>query len=110
MRIHLIRKETLEEFGTAKPMSRVALEAFISKVKYAEWSIPKDILHTFSDADILGRGSSRVIFNINGNRYRMICKYVFGKKQVHLFVCWIGVHAEYDALCLQNRQFDISLY
>lgn len=110
MKIHLIRKETLEDFARENPMSRNSLEDFISKVKYADWSIPQDILYTFSDADILGKGSCRVIFNINGNRYRMICKYFFGKSQVHLFICWIGLHHEYDAICALSRQFDISKY
>jgi mRNA interferase HigB len=40
----------------------------------------------------------------------MICKYAFGDKQVHLFVCWIGTHAEYDALCNEEKQYTIEDY
>ena len=41
---------------------------------------------------------------------RMICKYAFGEKAVHLFICWIGTHPEYDKLNAQNEQYSVSLY
>jgi mRNA interferase HigB len=40
----------------------------------------------------------------------MICKYRFGDRHVHLFICWIGTHAEYDQLCDNNEQFTIANY
>lgn len=36
-------------------------------------------------------------------------KYAFGKNQVHLFVCWIGTHKEYDKLCKINGQYSVSI-
>jgi mRNA interferase HigB len=59
---------------------------------------------TYNMADPLGKSSNRMIFDIGGNNYRMICKYVFGVRQVHLFVCWMGVHAEYDKVCKLGQQ------
>jgi mRNA interferase HigB len=35
---------------------------------------------------------------------------VFGSKQVHLFVCWIGTHAEYDFICSTGRQYTINIF
>ncbi|MEI7896936.1 MAG: type II toxin-antitoxin system HigB family toxin [bacterium] len=67
-----------------------------------------NIRHTFGSADLLGQGSSRVVFNIGGNNYRMICKYHFGSSLVHLFVCWIGTHAEYDELCNHGGQYTVN--
>ena len=60
--------------------------------------------------DILGSGSNRVVFNIGGNNYRMICRYQFGISKVHLFVKWIGTHAEYTKLCNDGKQYDINGY
>jgi mRNA interferase HigB len=40
----------------------------------------------------------------------MICQYAFGENEVHLFVCWIGTHAEYDKLCKAKEQYSISAY
>lgn len=72
-------------------------------IKRVDWNSPEDILSTFNSADLLGNGTNRVVFNIGGNNYRMICHYVFGEKQAHLFVCWIGTHAEYDKLCREKN-------
>ncbi len=40
----------------------------------------------------------------------MICKHHFGKKNVHLFIKWIGTHAEYIKLCSKGKQFEINAY
>lgn len=110
MRIHLIKKQTIEEFKRVYPSSRAPFRAWLSIIRRAEWNSPEDIQHTFGSADLLGNGSNRVVFDIGGNNYRMICHYVFGEREIHLFVCWIGTHAEYTKLCLQNKQFNISEY
>ncbi len=110
MRVHLIRKETIEIFSRYNAQSRASLIEWLTKVKYACWKIPADMQATFPGADLLGKSSNRVVFDIGGNKYRMICKYAFGDTRVHLFVCWIGTHAEYDKLCAENEQYSISNY
>jgi len=79
-------------------------------VSRADWDNPKDIIATFNSADILGKGSDRVVFNIGGNKYRIICKYLFGEQKVHLFIKWIGTHADYTKLCKKGEQFLIDDY
>jgi mRNA interferase HigB len=79
-------------------------------LKRVDWNEPNDIISTFNSADILGKSSSRVVFNIGGNKYRMICKYHFGETKVHLFVKWIGTHAEYTKLCKLTKHYEISDY
>lgn len=84
--------------------------AWLSKVTFADWEPSSDIKKTFGSADLLEKGSERVVFDLGGNNYRMIDKYVFCQKQVHLFVCWIGTHAVYDKLCKENKQYTINIY
>lgn len=110
MKVHLIRRETIEEFAIQNARSRISFEEWLSKLKYANWKKPTDIIATLGSADLLGKSSNRVVFDIAGNAYRMICKYAFGDKQVHLFVCWIGTHAAYDKLCNLNEQYTVSNY
>jgi mRNA interferase HigB len=110
MKIHLIKKQTLEEFAKLQPRSKSSLEDWTEKLKLADWQLPGDMKFTYNTADLLGKSSNRVVFDIGGNNYRMICKYVFGTKQVHLFVCWLGTHAEYDKVCKQGEQYTINLY
>lgn len=75
---------------------------------YADWEKPTDIQSAFGTTDLLGKSSNRVVFDIGGNNYRMIWKYAFGDKQVHLFICRIGTHAEYDDLCENNKQYTVN--
>ena len=93
MKVHLIRKETIDSFAKHNAQSRPAFDEWLVKLKYADWNTSADMMATFPSTDLLGNGSSRVVFDIAGNRYRMIGKYPFGDKQVHLFICWIGTHA-----------------
>lgn len=110
MKIHLIKKQTLMDFALQNSGSRAPLRDWTEKLKFADWKRPADIMDTFNTADILGKASNRVVFDIGGNNYRMISKYVFGKVQVHLFICWIGTHSAYDKLCKQGLQYTINLY
>lgn len=90
--------------------AKASFGVWLSTIKWADWNVPKDILNTFNSADILGKGTERVVFNIGGNKYRMICKYHFGEKRVHLFVSWIGTHADYTKLCNKGKQFDVNAF
>ena len=110
MRVHLIRKETIEEFARKNARSRPSFNDWLIKVKFADWDTPAVIQDTFGSADLLGNNSNRVVFDIGGNNYRMICKYAFGDKQVHLFVCWMGTHTQYDKLCGEEEQYTVSIY
>jgi len=110
MRIHLIKEQTIRNYVLENARSKSSFEEWLSKLKAADWKIPKDIQKTFNSADLLGKSSHRVVFDIGGNNYRVICKYAFGETEVHLFVCWIGTHAEYDKLCKENKQYNISDY
>ena len=110
MRIHLIKEKTLEDFVLKHARSKSSLEDWLEKIKDADWNEPSKIKETFGAADILGKGSNRVVFNLAGNNYRLICKYFFGIKKAHLFVCWIGTHKAYSELCKANEQFTINVY
>jgi mRNA interferase HigB len=110
MKVHLIKKQTLADFVHRQPRSKTSFEDWTEKLKLADWEEPGDMKQTYNTADIWGKSSSRVVFDIAGNNYRMICKYVFGIKQAHLFVCLIGTHAEYDRICKQGDQYTINVY
>lgn len=109
MKVHLIKKQTIEDYITGHAAGRSSFGKWLTLVKMADWDRPDDIQQTFVFADILGNGSNRVVFNIGGNNYRMICKYHFGSLQVHLYVCWIGTHVEYNELCDNKMQYTVKI-
>lgn len=106
----MIKEKTIRNYVQYDAGSKIPFEEWLSKLKKADWNKPSDIQDTFSSADLLGRGSLKVVFNIGGNNRRMICQYAFGEAEVHLFVCWIGTHAEYDKICHAKAQYSISIY
>lgn len=110
MKVHLIKKQTIENYIVSNSQSKTGFLEWMNKLKHAYWTEPLDIVSLYNSADILGSGTNRVVFNIGGNKYRMICEYFFGSKKVHLFVTWIGTHAEYTKLCNRGLQYTITNY
>ncbi len=78
---------------------RKAFNDFKNQLEYCDWKIPSDITSSFRTADIvpcLGQAFNRVVFNVGGNKYRLICGYKFGKNSVVLYIRFVGTHPEYD--------------
>ena len=110
MRVHLIKRQSIEGYIQRNVQSKIPFDIWLSIYRRADWNKPHDIIGTFNSADILGNSSKRVVFNIWGNKYRMICKYYFGKEKIHLFIKWIGTHAEYTKLCNEEKQYTVNIY
>lgn len=108
MKIHLVKEKTIGHYCEGQARAKPSFEGWLTKLHGADWKIPDDINQTFGTADLFGE--SRVVFDIGGNNYRMICKYKFAPAEVRLYVCWIGTHAEYDALCARNEQYTVFEY
>lgn len=110
MKVRLIKMKTIVKYTLKNANSKTSLYHWVEKLKNADWNTVNDIKQTFGTADQIGKGTNRIVFNIGGNNYRMICKYHFGKNYVHLFINWIGTHAEYSKLCDKDLQYTINLY
>ena len=70
------------------------LEAWYYEAKHAQWSSPSDVKDQYRSASILK--DNRVVFNIAGNKYRLIVRINYDSKTV--FVRFIGTHQEYDKI------------
>lgn len=101
MKVYLIKAKTVRNFAQNHASSISSFEAWINKVQHADWDSPNDMSQTFASVDLLGNGSNRVIFDVGGINFRIICSYYFNEEidTATLFVKWIGTHAEYDKLC-----------
>lgn len=107
MRVHLLKKSTIKNYAANNVQSKAGLEKWLVAIKKARWNTPEDIQLKFGAADLLGNGTNRVVFDIGGNRYRIICEYSFGENEVLLFVRWVGTHSHYTKLCKEGRQYTI---
>lgn len=109
MKVHLIKKKTIIDFISSHGNSTHDFENWIALLSIADWNDPNDMVKLFPSADILGNGFNRVVFNIGGNKYRIITSYYFGLKTVRLYIKWIGTHASYTKICKQNKQYFIDI-
>lgn len=65
--------------------------AWQESVERARREGPQDIKRVYRSADFLA--GNRVIFNIKGNRYRLVVQVVYVGGDV--IIEWVGTHAEY---------------
>jgi mRNA interferase HigB len=56
------------------------------------WKTPQDVKNTLRNASIIG--NNRVVFNIKGNDYRIICAMDYPR--LAMFIKFVGTHKEYD--------------
>ena len=68
MKVHLIKKNTIEKYVTANARSKSSFRLWLTNLKYSDWEQPRDIIATFGVADLLGNGSNRVVFDIGGKQ------------------------------------------
>ena len=90
MRIIAVR--SLREFWAVHADAEAPLRAWYTDTKKARWKAPEDIRATYATVSIVG--SNRAVFNIRGNKYRLIVaiNYGFGI----IYVRFVGTHSEYD--------------
>ncbi len=74
--------------------ARSQYQAWLGIVARAQWRNPEDVKTSYPKASILK--SSRVVFNIKGNDYRLVTRiqYQAGVLAIRFF----GTHAQYDKI------------
>ncbi|MCB1852247.1 MAG: type II toxin-antitoxin system HigB family toxin [Gammaproteobacteria bacterium] len=99
--MRVIAKRTLREFYQQAQFkdAKGPLEAWHAEAIKAAWRTPHDIKAQIGSASILT--SSLVVFNIAGNKYRLVVDVDFIRQA--MFVKFIGTHAEYDKLDLKGK-------
>lgn len=88
----MISRAALRACWEEHPEAKSSLEAWYHAVTREAWRNPHDIKQLWATASILKNG--RVVFNVGGNKYRVIVGIHFGAQLV--FVKFVGTHAAYD--------------
>ena len=90
--MRIISRKALRVFWEDHPDAQQALQAWYVDVKHATWNSPADIEKVYRNASFVA--NNRVVFNIRGNKYRIIVAIQYKFKIV--FVRFVGTHREYD--------------
>ena len=97
----IIAKSTLTRFAANHSSTIVPLMEWYDIVSEADWSNINDVKMTFKNADYVG--NERFVFNIKGNRYRLVAAVIFSIRTV--YIKFIGTHAEYDKIDVKTIEF-----
>jgi mRNA interferase HigB len=92
--MRIISRRILREFWEKHPDARLPLQTWFHDIKRANWAGPADIKAVYSNASFVA--NSRVVFNIKGNRYRLVVVVAFLHRVV--YIRFIGTHEEYDQI------------
>jgi mRNA interferase HigB len=89
--LRIISRKAIREFGRKHSDAVAALDTWALIVKNTDWRNFADVRDTFKDADLV---DEKVVFNIAGNRYRLIAWIAWRAHKV--FIKAILTHREYD--------------
>lgn len=80
------------EFEDTHTQSKSPLNSWYYEVKKETWRTSADVKQKYSSASLLS--NNRIVFNIGGNKYRLLCRINYTSKIV--YILFIGTHKEYD--------------
>lgn len=92
--MRVIAVKTLRDFSALHLSAKAPLSAWYQEAKAAVWLNPTSIKEQYRSASILQGG--RVIFNIAGNKYRLVVQVAYRTQIV--FIKFIGTHDDYDRI------------
>ena len=98
--MRIISKRTLKDFYEQSNYldSKSALESWHHEVLKMAWNNPNKIKAQYKNTSIVG--DNKIVFNITGNKYRLIVKinYLAGI----VFIKFIGTHKQYDKIKVEE--------
>ncbi len=94
--MHVVSRRKLKDFYSRDDCqdAKGPLDTWYHEAKRASWNSWTDIKEKYGSASILK--DNRVVFNISGNKYRLVVKINFPTQTV--FLRFVGTHKEYDKI------------
>jgi mRNA interferase HigB len=90
----VIAKKTLRVFWTKHKECEHQLKAWYKEAEDALWKDQRNIKTDYPSASILE--DNRVVFNIKGNKYRLVVRINYSYKIV--WIRFIGTHTDFDKI------------
>ncbi len=98
---NIIARPTLLAYCQQYPSAANALKQWYAELQELDFSNFNDLKAIYGSVSIVG--DNRVVFNIMGNKYRLVVRMVFAYKTVQ--IKWFGTHAEYDNIDVTTVQY-----
>jgi mRNA interferase HigB len=96
--MRIFSKRTLRIFWEEHPDAKEPLQSWFEEIEKAQWKSFNELKSEFGNCSLVG--NNRVVFNIKGNKYRLIILINFAQKKT--FIKFIGTHKEYNTVNAKN--------
>lgn len=100
---NIIARGTLLAYCKKYPVAATALLEWYHELMNSSFANFNELKQQFGSASLVG--DDRVVFNISGNKYRLVVRVVFEYKAIQ--IKWFGTHSEYDKIdvaSIQNKK------
>ena len=87
-------RRALRECWERHPDAEQPLRAWYHDTRRADWRSPADVKRVHANASIVGE--NRVVFNIKGNKYRLVVAINYAHRIC--FIRFVGTHQAYDRI------------
>jgi mRNA interferase HigB len=94
--VRIVARRTLREFWEEHADAGQPLRAWFDDVRRADWRSPADVKRAYAYANASIVGENRVVFNIGGNKYRLIVAVNYPYRMC--YVRFVGTHKAYDRI------------
>lgn len=98
---NIITRRTLLEYAKKYPMANTALFEWYHELIKSDFKNFNELKKVFGSASLVS--DDRVVFNIMGNKYRLVVRLVFEFKAIQ--IKWFGTHAEYNKINVVTIQY-----
>jgi len=96
--MNIIKRPTINDYKRQYPEAAIALEEWYQLFRKTGFKTPQELKAVYGNASIVG--NSRVVFNIHGNKYRLVVKIRYDAGIA--YVIWFGTHAAYDEIDVET--------
>lgn len=98
---NIITRKTLLIYCLLYPKASNALREWYVELVKSDFQNFNELKEVYGNISIVG--DDRVVFNIMGNKYRLVVRMVFEYKSIQ--IKWFGTHAEYDEINVETVKF-----
>ena len=95
---NIITRKTLLEYAKKYPLAKIALFEWYHELVISDFTSFNELKKVYGNASLVS--DNRVVFNIMGNKYRLVVRIVFEFKAIQ--IKWFGTHSEYDKIDVKN--------
>lgn len=98
---NIIAQKTLLEYCKKYPAAAIALQEWYHELLNCDFKNLNELKRVYGNASLVA--DDRVVFNIMGNKYRLLVRIVFEFKAIQ--IKWFGTHADYDKINVITIQY-----